>query len=175
MQVFLSFVLISLTGILFQGCGSGSKVEAPVTPDADVHTWLPLELGGHNIEVQVAITHGEQRRGLMFRDSLGAHQGMLFVYRQPQAMSFWMANTRIHLDIGFFDVDGVLQEVHQMVAGDTTPTQSMGNNLSFALEMNRGWFAANNVSVGAQLDIGKLAQALRRRGVDPREFGLHTR
>lgn len=172
MHALFSLVLLSLSGILFQGCGSGQKADTAQPADADIHTWLPLRVGDRDIEVQIAITHGEQRRGLMFRDSLGAHQGMLFVYRQPQAMSFWMANTRIHLDIGFFDQQGVLQEVHQMVAGDTNPTQSVGQQLSFALEMNRGWFAANGVRVGAQLDTALLAEALRRRGVSPRDFGL---
>lgn len=172
MHTLFSLVLLSLTGILFQGCGSADRNDLPLVADADIHTWLPLRVGDREIEAQIAITQGEQRRGLMFRDSLGEHQGMLFVYRQPQAMSFWMANTRIHLDIGFFDAQGVLQEIHQMVAGDTQPTQSVGDQLSFALEMNRGWFAANGLRPGAQLDTALLAEALRRRGVQPRDFGL---
>jgi uncharacterized protein len=173
MNMLLSITLLSLLSVFLQGCDA-SKETTPVPP-ADFQTWLPLTLGERQVEVQIAVSAAEQRRGLMFRDSLGADQGMLFIYRQPQQMSFWMANTRINLDIGFFDRDGVLQEVYTMFAGDTAATQSRSDRLMYALEMNAGWFAQNEVKAGAQLDMDKLADALRRRGVNPRDFGIGVR
>ena len=38
----------------------------------------------------------------MQRKSLGENEGMLFIYNQPRTMSFWMRNTHIPLDIGYF-------------------------------------------------------------------------
>ena len=39
---------------------------------------------------------------------LGRLDGMLFVFPVPSSPSFWMKDTLIPLDIGFFDEDGVL-------------------------------------------------------------------
>jgi hypothetical protein len=38
--------------------------------------------------------------------------------------------------------------------------------------MNDGWFAENGLYPGQRLDVELLAEALRMRGADPREFGL---
>jgi hypothetical protein len=150
-------------------CGPGrTGADAQAGPE-HAH---PLRLDGHTVRAQVALSFPEQRQGLMGRPQLDADAGMLFPYRQPQAMSFWMANTLIHLDVGFFTSDGVLREVHTMVAGDTTATRSRRSDLRFALEMNAGWFARHNVRPGARLDLADLAAALRQRGADPATYGL---
>jgi len=163
-----ALVLLQLV-ILIAGCGRESvPPAAPLGPEA----WLPLAIGAVAFEAQIALTASEQQRGLMHRDSLPENGGMLFPYPQPQQMSFWMANTRIPLDIGFFDASGLLLEVHRMVPYDTNPTRSRGRDLQFALEMNAGWFARNGLYPGQRMDTALLAEALRRRGADPRRYGL---
>lgn len=143
------------------------------TPAAGVEDWLSLKVGEVAFEAQVAIKEGEQRKGLMHRDALPENGGMLFPSQQPRRMSFWMANTRIPLDIGFFDSTGTLLEVHRMIPHDTTRTVSRSEEVRYALEMNSGWFAQNGVLPGAQLDLELLARALQQRGADPRTFGLN--
>ncbi|MFQ3271724.1 MAG: hypothetical protein ACI9A1_002051, partial [Lentimonas sp.] len=41
-----------------------------------------------------------------------------------------------------------------------------------AVETNRGWFARNNITSGAQLDLEALTQAIKRRGKSPANFQL---
>ena len=92
---------------------------------------------------------------------------MLFIFPQPRRLSFWMRNTAIPLDIGFFDSDGVLSEIHQLQPFDERPVVSESAGLRFALEVNRGWFAAHEVNVGARLDLQALAGILaQRKAVD---------
>jgi hypothetical protein len=38
--------------------------------------------------------------------------------------------------------------------------------------MNQGWFRANGVQPGAKFDTKALAEALKARGFEPRNFGL---
>ncbi|MFA7682092.1 MAG: DUF192 domain-containing protein [Candidatus Peribacteraceae bacterium] len=65
--------------------------------------------------VEVAADAEAQANGLMGREELPEEHGMLFVFSQPQTLSFWMKNTIIPLDVLFFDGDGNYISSHTMV------------------------------------------------------------
>lgn len=165
----LSTFCLTLTLMLLTGCPDNEIVaKNPVGVDA----WLPLKINEVAIEVQIPVSRSELQRGLMHRDELPADGGMLFPYPEPQRMSFWMANTRIPLDIGFFNAQGRLLEIHRMVPFDTSRTTSRSDQVQFALEMNSGWFASKGLLPGAQIDLPLLKANLRARGVDPTTYSL---
>jgi uncharacterized membrane protein (UPF0127 family) len=87
-------------------------------------------------------------------------------------MSFWMHDTPTPLDIGFFSRAGELMEIYPMQPFDETPLNTRGHALQFALEMNQGWYAKNEVKTGAKIDLKALAAAIKARGFDPQKFGL---
>lgn len=62
------------------------------------------------IRVEIADETDEQRYGLMFRESLPANAGMLFIYEPPYPATMWMKNTLIPLDMVF--IDHLKQVVH---------------------------------------------------------------
>ncbi|MDX2428081.1 MAG: DUF192 domain-containing protein, partial [Xanthomonadales bacterium] len=64
-----------------------------------------VELGGKTFKVDIADTQQKQSLGLMFRDSMPPDQGMIFIFPNEAPRSFWMKNTRIPLDIMYFDKD----------------------------------------------------------------------
>ena len=97
---------------------------------------------------------------------------MIFVYEKPQRMSFWMLNTSIPLDVGFFDSHGVLREIHPLIPHDRSTVASRASNLRFALEVPRGWFASKQIQPGAQLNLRDLREALLGRGFTPERYGL---
>lgn len=159
-----------LVGLFLIGCAPEESVRA--SENMPVAAWLPLKIDGVTIEAQIAITASEQARGLMHRESLGEDRGMLFPYPTPRPLSFWMKNTLIPLDIGFFDQNGVLREIHAMYPQDLRSVRSRRDDLSYALEMNQGWFRKNGIRPGAQLDPATLSQALRARGANPADYRL---
>ncbi len=132
------------------------------TGDSGSTGLVELSLGEAEIKVELAIERSEQTRGLMHRRSMPADQGMLFVYASPTRMSFWMRNTYIPLDIGFFTKDGVLREVHKMYPHDENPVKSLRQDILYALEMNQGWFQEHGIKPGTSFDLDELLNAINR-------------
>jgi uncharacterized membrane protein (UPF0127 family) len=112
-------------------------------------TTLPL-----NIEIPNNIR--DFNLGLMFRESLDQNSGMLFIFDEVAQQSFHMTETRIPLDIAFVTEEGIIESIKQLEPFDETPVASDGEVLC-ALEVNRGWFAENNVEVGDEIDIEEAA------------------
>lgn len=176
----LGMLLPTLSGVfVFTACQpekeASAQNAAPVAAAEATLTaqdWIPLTIERITIRAQFAISPSEMARGLMHRKELAENDGMLFVYDKPRQMSFWMKNTPLPLDIGFFSADGVLREVYRMFPYDTTTVSSVSNEIQFALEMNQGWFAKNGLKPGARLSMEQLKEGLRQRGYDLKKYGL---
>jgi hypothetical protein len=95
----------------------------------------------------VVRTEEEKARGLMFRQKLGKNEGMLFVYEKEERLSFWMKNTPIPLSIAFLDKTGMIVDIQDMVPF-SLQTRVSAYPAQYALEVNGGWFRANDVSIG---------------------------
>ncbi|WP_171167973.1 DUF192 domain-containing protein [Ruegeria sp. HKCCA0370] len=101
--------------------------------------------------VEVAVTPQERSRGLMFRESLPARSGMLFVFDPPQPVAFWMKNTLIRLDMVFLDRTGLVTRVHEgAIPGDLTPIEG-GDSVYAVLEINAGLSARYSIGPGTQM------------------------
>lgn len=147
---------------------------APSTTVKTVDDRFVIKVGEQSIAMQVAAQPDEMQRGLMYRQSMGEDEGMIFVFEKPQRMSFWMRNTEIPLDIGYFDPRGVLKEIYPMYPHDENAVKSRSSTLQFCLEMNQGWYARKGIRPGAQLDMKALIAALKSRGLNPTALGIET-
>ena len=163
-------ILAAFSAVLvLPGCGDGGGRAKEFKTVAE---FFPVKLGERAVRLQLAVKPMEMQTGLMDRPALGADDGMIFLYQRPQELSFWMRNTLIPLDIGYFDGKGVLKEVWQLYPRDERPVKSRSQELQFAVEMNQGWFREHGVKPGAKLELEALKQALVARGFDPRRFGI---
>jgi uncharacterized membrane protein (UPF0127 family) len=167
-----AFCVALLAAALLAGCGEGRPSAAAAAVPKSVADFFPIRVGDKTVRMQLAVLGPEMERGLMGRRDLGPDDGMIFVYPKPQRMNFWMHNTPTPLDIGFFDAAGTLREIYPMQPFDETTVSSRSPELRYALEMNQGWYRANGVKPGAQLDLKALAAALKARGFEPGKFGL---
>lgn len=175
--MFLRLALLFLTGYLALAALAGCDRHQATTPAANtvlktVEDRFAIKVGERTVSMQVAAQPDEMQKGLMYRKAMGEEEGMIFVFGKPQRMSFWMRNTEIPLDIGYFDAHGVLKEIYPMYPHDESAVRSRSPELQFCLEMNQGWYASKGVKPGAQLDLKALVAALRARGLKPEELGL---
>ena len=109
-----------------------------------------LKVGPHAVAAEVASTPDQRSLGLMYRFSLPADHGMLFVFPEPQPLAFWMRNTYIPLSIAFIDAEGRILNVDEMAPRSDATHPSRGEAL-YALEMRKGWFAERGVAPGARV------------------------
>ena len=128
---------------------------AAAEPQAKLPT-LALNAGIHVVQAEVANTFPSRAQGLMFRKSLGANQGMLFVFAEVERHCMWMRNTYVPLSVAFIDAAGVILNVADMKP-QTEDSHCAAGPARYALEMNQGWFAVKGIKPGAK--ISGLAKA----------------
>jgi len=109
-----------------------------------------LGAGMYNIKVEVAQTPQEHATGLMWRTSMPANEGMLFIFPRAGQQCFWMKNTLLPLSIAFIDDSGRIVNLDEMQARTETPHCST-QPVRFVLEMNKGWFKKHGFKPGDQL------------------------
>jgi len=111
---------------------------------------VKLTAGMYVIDAAVAANDPDREQGLMYRKSLGANEGMLFVFGENAVHCFWMKNTLIPLSIAFMRADGTVTDIDEMQA-ETTNNHCPRNNGVFALEMPKGWFTAHGITPGMKI------------------------
>jgi uncharacterized membrane protein (UPF0127 family) len=128
-------------GLLVSGCATGKG------------EWV--ELGGQRYSVEIADDDAERARGLMFRDSMPADHGMLFIHDYEEPQSYWMKNTRIPLDILYFDDGRRLvsqqRDVPPCALGDGCPPYPSDAAARYVLELNAGEATRLKLKNGAEL------------------------
>jgi uncharacterized protein len=111
---------------------------------------VKLSAGMFLIDAQVAQTPQQRQIGLMYRESMPAQEGMLFVFEQPETQCFWMKNTLLPLTAAFVDDSGVVVNLADMKP-QTTESHCSEKPVRYVLEMNQGWFAKRGIKAGSRL------------------------
>jgi len=111
---------------------------------------VQLSAGMHRIDAQVAATPDQRAVGLMWRQEMPSHEGMLFVFEQPATQCFWMKNTLIPLTAAFVADDGTIVNLADMKP-QTTDSHCSTQPVRYVLEMNQGWFAKRGLKAGFKL------------------------
>ena len=136
-------------------CASKKGTDPPVPrPRVVVETSAGAR---HAVDVELARTEPERRKGLMDRPSLPEDAGMLFIFDGSSVQSFWMKNTLIPLDMLFFDEAGVLAGVIRDAPPLSLAPRDPGVASRFVLEVRGGWAARHGVVPGARLRLENVS------------------
>ena len=142
-------VIVSLAVILFTASGKNTPQKLSTC------SVIMYNSSGKAVRLNAEIADSDKERetGLMFRKSMPADHGMLFVFDEDRILSFWMKNTHIPLDIAFIDSDGVIRDIYSMMPLDTSVIYTSSTRVRYALEVNSGWFSAKGISVGSKTGL----------------------
>jgi hypothetical protein len=94
--------------------------------------------GNFPFTVEVADEPQTRARGLMFRQTMAADHGMLFVFGQTRPVSMWMKNTPLSLDMVFLRPDGTVSSVAQRTTPFSEAIIDSGGPVSYVLELRAG-------------------------------------
>lgn len=112
---------------------------------------IPLNIGIHVIQAEAAATPAQREQGLMFREKMGANEGMVFLFGTPTTVCMWMKNTLIPLSVAFIDEQGKIVNIADMQP-QSTESHCGDKPVKYALEMNQGWFKQKNIKPGTVVD-----------------------
>ncbi|MEK7240664.1 MAG: DUF192 domain-containing protein [Gemmatimonadota bacterium] len=124
-------------------CGGDESPTDSGTPAPGQST---VTINGATATVTVAATRAAREQGLMGVPSLGANNGMLFVFADDRQRFFWMKDTSIPLSIAFIDANRKIVLIEDMAPN--TLTTHGGPLMRYALEVNQGWFASHGITTG---------------------------
>ncbi len=111
---------------------------------------IALQAGMYLIHAELAQTPKQREIGLMFRKTMDANTGMLFVFEQPGVQCFWMKNTLLPLSVAFVADDGHIVNIEDM-SPQTLDSHCSARPVRYVLEMNQGWFARRGIQADFRL------------------------
>ena len=97
--------------------------------------------------LETATTPQMRKVGLMNRDTLKPHDGMLFVFPRSGVYRFWMKNTRIPLDMIFIDTANTIADI-KTARPHTLTSQVPRRAVIAVIELDAGRAAKEGIAVG---------------------------
>ena len=103
------------------------------------------------IDIEIADNDQRRARGLMYRKSLPADAGMLFIFDVEEIQGFWMKNTYIPLDMLFVNADNEIITIH----ANTTPLKEWNyasiQPALYVVEVNAGYCYQKQITEGDKI------------------------
>ena len=107
--------------------------------------------GKFSWHVELASDDQQRATGLMFRKEMPAATGMLFRFDETRAVTMWMKNTFIPLDMVFADPSGRVTHIHRSAVPQSLEFISSNGPARYVLEVNAGEADTTGLTVGTVL------------------------
>ena len=130
---------------------SGDLAHASVTTFDQGYLLVRAEL----IKVEFAQSKEEQTLGLSNRNLQTNNSFMVFVYDQPQRVSFWMKDTKKDLSIAFINADNRIIQIENLKAKSLKILNSKSSEVKYAFEVPKGFFGSHDIKIGDEVVVFK--------------------
>ena len=124
--------------VLAVWAGAADAQSGLVSFERDSLVLRTAEGAERRFDIELALSPQQQAQGLMYRRSLAADAGMLFVYRPARPVAMWMKNTLIPLDMLFIAEDGLVVKVVERTVPLSLTSISSDQKVRGVLELNGG-------------------------------------
>ncbi|HOC93004.1 MAG TPA: DUF192 domain-containing protein [bacterium] len=157
-KTFLFCVIVaSLTFVANCGSGGSSSGNSLSPSPAGLPRTHVVIVNDNDLRLQIiaeiASTSEQHSLGLMYRTSMEANEGMLFVFDSERPLSFWMKNTLIPLDMIFIDSDKRIVDINHDAQPENTVPFASSSPARYVLEVNGGYCVEHNINIGNLLEF----------------------
>ena len=133
-------ILAAVVAVLLARQGAAAPAVVPLT--------LP---SGKVLKVEVMVKDEDRAMGLMFRPTLPADQGMLFIFEATDFHGIWMKNCKFPIDILWLDDQKAIVHLEESVPACKTepcPVYQPLRKASYVVELNAGQARREKAVVG---------------------------
>ncbi|WKC90165.1 DUF192 domain-containing protein [Borreliella finlandensis] len=106
-----------------------------------------IMINGVKFVVKIASNELDRAKGYMGTQKVEYGNGMLFVFKKDQNLSFWMENTPFLLEIAYIDSNGIIKEIYDLEPYSRANVNSL-YKVRYALELPRGSFSKFQIKIG---------------------------
>ena len=169
MIIFVSAAaLLLLTVILLKTINNGTNAFVPGINSLDQYsnnsslrpsTYLKanITINGFSLSADVPTTDDQFRKGLDIKDRIDDSHGMLFIFKEPDKVPFWMHGMKFPIDIIWFDnnsrVVHIEHNLQPCITDLVCPSYSPEKDALYVLETAAGFSERHNVKVGTQMSF----------------------
>lgn len=105
------------------------------------------------IDAAIADDDASRSTGLMNVFDLPDDKGMLFIFKDEEPRSFWMANTPLALDIIFVNAEMEIIRIHQNTRPYSDRNIISENPAMYVIETNAGFTLSNDIQEGMTISF----------------------
>lgn len=156
-----AILLLIILSTVLSGCGDSQRqqheTESAEERELILETRVAFltESGDTISAIRAAVADDNESRtqGLMNVTNLPQDAGMLFIFKENQPRSFWMASTLLSLDIIFANSDFEIVRIHR----NTSPFSQEGipseRPAKYVVEVNAGYTLRHDIFEGAKIQF----------------------
>jgi uncharacterized protein len=139
---------------------SNSNASSSSSPSGNYYMKANVTINGFNLVVDVPITSDQFQKGLDIKDHLNENQGMLFIFKEPDKIPFWMHGMKFPIDIIWFDkgrnVVHIEHNLQPCITDLVCPSYSPEKDALYVLETTSGFYQRHNVKIGTHMDYSLI-------------------
>ncbi len=121
---------------------------------------VKIKIGEHEFNTWVMDTNAKRSEGMMFLENQDFTEtdAMIFVFKNPEPLGFWMRNTLVDLDIAYVNAKNMIIRTTTMKALDENSVPSNGPAL-YAIEFKAKLLQKKGIRAGMKVEIPKSVVA----------------
>ncbi|MFD1063949.1 DUF192 domain-containing protein [Winogradskyella litorisediminis] len=161
-KIFRASILVVLGFCFIFSCKDSNKNPSSVSKEIKFKKEGTLQLVKkdsdsiiHTLDIEIADDEYQTQTGLMYRNSMETHQGMLFIFPNEAPRSFYMKNTRIPLDIIYISKDSSIVSFQKNAKPFDESSLPSNANAQFVLEVNAGLSEKWKLKIGDKIQFFK--------------------